>query len=96
MRVEIADWLFEELHKTMKQRAALFEGPPDGSDAEMDPALLEFLNTPLEDLDHGQIMALVKSLKSKKGKGRGKGGPRKCYECDADDHIACPVLCGKN
>ena len=62
-------------------------------DAEMDRALLEFINVALEDLDHCQIMALVKNLKSKKGKGRGKGGPRKCYECDAEDHIAsaCPV-----
>ena len=45
-----------------------------------------------------QLMAMVKNIKLKKGKGGGKGPkgarpPRKCYECDADDHIAanCPI-----
>ena len=46
-----------------------------------------------------QILAIVRknNLKQKargKGKDGGKGkGPRKCYECDSEDHIAanCPV-----
>ena len=94
MRIEIADWLFEELRRLAKQRANLCEGLPDGNNSETDAALLEdFFDTPLENLDHSQLMAIVKNLKSKKGKGRGKGGPRKCFECDAEDHIAsaCPV-----
>ena len=48
----------------------------------------------LDDLDRGQLLALVKNIKLKGKKGVGKGtGPRKCYECDGEGHIAseCPI-----
>jgi hypothetical protein len=58
-----------------------------------DPAKFLPADTPLE-----TIFAIVKKIHLKKQKGIGKGktgpkGPRKCYECDGEGHIAaeCPV-----
>ena len=106
MRAEIADWLAEELRKAPRPRAAALgqAADPEQSEsvsallsalgAELEPDDQDFLKTPLDDLDQGQLLALVKSvkLKSKKGEGKGKG-PRKCYECDSEGHIAseCPI-----
>ena len=45
-----------------------------------------------------QLKAMVKNVELKRSKGGGKGPKgarphRKCYECDAEDHIAlnCPI-----
>ena len=45
-----------------------------------------------DDLQVHELRALVKNLKSKNGKGKGKGEPRKCFECDAVGHIASECL----
>ena len=82
MRAEIADWIAEEFRKAPRPRATALgqaaesEQPSAGTDWE--PAALDFLEMPLEDLDRSQLMALVKSIKLKGKKGLGKGtGPRK-------------------
>ena len=88
MRVEISEWLFEESDKPTKPRAAACEAPAgweDGADPDAVINWEELLNTPPEEFDRGQIMALVKNLKTKKGSGKGGKGknPMKWYECDS-------------
>ena len=44
-----------------------------------------------------QLLAMIKNAHLKRGKGGGKGGKgarplRKCYECDAEGHIAADCL----
>ena len=57
-----------------------------------------FLDPASQAMPSEQLMATVKNAKLKRSKGGGKGGKgarpvRKCYECDADDHIA--LNCGR-
>ena len=109
IRAEIADWLAEELRKAPRPRVAAIgqanEPEQPATDADWEKDIQEYLELPLEEtrvlisslsetLDQGQLMALVKNIKLKGKKGAGKGtGPQKCYECDAEGHIAseCPI-----
>ena len=56
-----------------------------------------FLFDASQDLAPEQLLAMVTNVNLKKGRGKCKGGkgarpPRKCYECDTEDHNAdnCP------
>ena len=79
LRQEIADYLFEILHrakgKTDGRAAALGEKDPGGA-VEEEVAEEDWNEEDLEGMSRGQLMALVKNTKMKvqKGKGKGKSG----------------------
>ena len=93
LRQEIADYLAETLPRAKGKSgvrfAALGEKEPEGA-AEEEVAGEDWTDEDLQDMSHGQLMALVKNnkLKTPKGKGKGKGKVKTCYECGVEGHIA--------
>ena len=93
LRQEIADYLAETLPRAKGKSgvrfAALGEKEPEGA-AEEEVAGEDWTDEDLQDMSHGQLMALVKNnkLKTPKGKGKGKGKAKTCYECGVEGHIA--------
>ena len=102
MRAEIAEWVANEVRKPMRPRAAALEqsahshgdgsGEMDFESMDADRLWKVILETASEEMNPNQLSVLVMNLKVKKGKGKGKG-PRKCYECNSEEHIGkdCPV-----
>ena len=93
LRQEIADYLAETLPRAKGKSgvrfAALGEKELEGA-AEEEVAGEDWTDEDLQDMSHGQLMALVKNnkLKTPKGKGKGKGKAKTCYECGVEGHIA--------
>ena len=93
LRQEIADYLAETLPRAKGKSgvrfAALGEKEAEGA-AEEEVAGEDWTDEDLQDMSHGQLMALVKNnkLKTPKGKGKGKGKVKTCYECGVEGHIA--------
>ena len=59
--------------------------------------MVVFVETPDEGMNPNQLNALVKNLKAKKRKGKVKGKPRACYDCDSEAHVArdCPICAAR-
>ena len=96
----VYNWFADNLQQSTGKLVAIAEAPEDEMDFEM--TLEQFAAFILDPVSQTmlaeQLMAMVKNIKLKRNKGGGKGPkgarpPQKCYECDAEDHIAlnCPV-----
>ena len=100
MRAEIAEWVADEVRRPTKPRVAVLEqldyahgegsGEADFESMDADQLWQKILEPDFEE-NPNQLYAFVKNLKTKKGKGKGKG-PRKCFECNSEEHIAANCL----
>ena len=102
MRAEIATCVTDKARKLVKHRAAALKqsahahgdgsGEMEFDNMDADQLWKVILETASEEVNLNQS-AVVKNLKVKKGKGKGKqSGLRKCSKCNSEEHIARDCL----
>ena len=101
MRAEIAEWVADEVRKPTRPRAAALEqmehayaessGEADIESMDADQLWQMIIEPASEEMNPNRLCAFVKNLKVKQGKGKGKG-PRRCFECNSEEHIASNCL----
>ena len=83
MRAEIAEWVADEVRKPTRPRAAVFEqleyahgdnsGEADFESMDADQIWQMIIEPSSDEMNPNRLYALVKNLKTKNGKGKGKG-----------------------
>ena len=99
IRAEALNWLADNLHQPKGKLAVIIDvAEPEVPEIAYEQLGEYLLNPANADVPPETLLAMVRNAHLKKTKGGGKGDgkarpPRRCFECDAEDHIGanCPI-----